>query len=267
MHLRSLSPRGDEPLPRGFPFDLPLIQNLGHIDFAAPVTFFVGENGSGKSTLLEALAIACELPSWGSDDAERDESLGFARALAEHLRLSWKRKTRRGFWMRAEDFLGGQRRSNALRAELSAQVARYDAELDVNPDDFGLQKARGYIQGQVSAIERSYGADAEARSHGEAFLHVFEQRLCANGLFILDEPETPLSPLRQLAFLAMMKDAVMHDGQFIIATHSPILMAFEDAQIWNFDEPPPRVVSWDETEHVKLTKAFLNAPQNFLRRL
>ena len=267
MHLRSLSPRVDEPLPRGFPFDLPLIRNLERIEFVAPVTFFVGENGTGKSTLLEALAIACELPSWGSDDAERDESLSFARALAEHLRLSWSRKTRRGFWMRAEDFLGGQRRSNDLRTDLSAQVARYDAELDANPDDFGLQKARGFIQGQVSALERSYGADAEARSHGEAFLNVFEQRLCAKGLFILDEPETPLSPLRQLAFLTLMKNAVAHGGQFVIATHSPILMAFPDAQIWSFDQIPPRTVSWDETEHVKLTRAFLNAPDQFLRRL
>lgn len=267
MLLRALALRGDELLSRGFPFDLPLIQKLSCLDFAAPVTFFVGENGTGKSTLIEALAIACELPSWGSDDATRDESLSFARALAEHLRLSWSRKTRRGFWMRAEDFLGGQRRINALRAELSAQVARYDAELDANPDDFGLQKARGFIQGQVSAIERAYGADAEARSHGEAFLNVFEQRLCANGLFILDEPETPLSPLRQLAFLALMKNAVAHGGQFVIATHSPLLMAFEGAQIWNFDQPPPRVVSWDEIEHVRLTKAFLNAPDSFLRRL
>ncbi len=267
MHLRALSILDDKPLPHGFPFSLPLIQSLRRIDLASPVTFWVGENGSGKSTLLEALAVACELPSWGSDDAERDDSLMSARVLADHLRLSWTRKTRSGFWMRAEDFLGGQRRSNTLRAELSAQVARYDAELDENPDDFGLQKARGFIQGQVSQIERAYGKDAEARSHGEAFLNVFEQRLCANGLFILDEPETPLSPLRQLAFLTMMKNAVAHGGQFIIATHSPILMAYEGAQIWNFDEPPPRVVGWDETEHVKLTKAFLNAPEQFLRRL
>ena len=266
MHLRALS-RNDQPLPRGFPFDLPLVQNLGRMELNAPVTFWVGENGSGKSTLLEALAVACELPSWGSDDAELDPSLHFARALADHLRLSWQRKTRRGFWMRAEDFLGGQRRSNALRADLAAQVARYDAELDLNPDDFGLQKARGFIQGQVSEIERSYGADAEARSHGEAFLNVFEQRLCANGLFILDEPETPLSPLRQLAFLTLMKDAVSHGGQFVIATHSPILMAFPGAQIWSFDETPPRVIAWDETQHVRLTKAFLNAPESFLRRL
>ena len=100
-----------------------------------------------------------------------------------------------------------------------------------------------------------------------AFLSVFEQRLCANGLFVLDEPETPLSPLRQLAFLALMKDAVAHGGQFIVATHSPILMAFEGAQIWSFDQSPPRAVAWDETEHVRLTKAFLSAPDSFLRRL
>ena len=169
--------------------------------------------------------------------------------------------------MRAEDFLGGQRRTNALRAELSAQLARYDAELDAAPDDEGLLRARNTIAGQIGALERSYGADAEARSHGEAFLNVFEKRLYSNGLFILDEPETPLSPLRQLALIQLMKSAVEAGGQFIVATHSPILMAFEGAQIWSFDQPPPRVVSWDETEHVKLTRAFLNAPGSFLRRL
>ena len=91
--------------------------------------------------------------------------------------------------------------------------------------------------------------------------------MVSNGLFILDEPETPLSPLRQLALMKLIKSAVEAGGQFVIATHSPILMAYEGAQIWSFDEPPPRVVRWDETEHVRLTRAFLNAPQNFLRRL
>lgn len=266
MFLRSLFWLTEE-LPRGFPFDVPLIQSLGRMELQAPVTFWIGENGAGKSTLLEALAVACDLPSWGSDDAGRDQSLESARALAEHLRLSWERKTRRGFWMRAEDFLGGQRRTNALRAELSAQVARYDAELELNPRDAGLLRARNFIAGQIGELERSYGADAEARSHGEAFLNVFEKRLCANGLFILDEPETPLSPLRQLAFLALMKNAVANGGQFVIATHSPILMAFPGAQIWSFDEVPPQIIAWDETQHVQLTRAFLSAPDSFLRRL
>ena len=267
MHLRALSLRDDELLPRGFPFALPLIRSLRRMEFGAPVTFWVGENGSGKSTLIEALAVACLLPSWGSDEAEVDASLGHARDLAGWLRLSWSSRTRRGFWMRAEDFLGGQRRSNVLRAELAAQVARYDAELDAHPNDEGLLNARNSIAGQVGEIERAYGPDAEARSHGEAFLNVFEKRLVSNGLFILDEPETPLSPLRQLALIQLMKSAVEAGGQFIVATHSPILMAFEGAQIWSFDEPPPRVIAWDETEHVKLTRAFLNAPQSFLRRL
>ena len=138
MHLRAISQK-DEPLPSGFPFDLPLIQSLRRMELEAPVTFWVGENGSGKSTLLEALAVACELPSWGSDDAEVDRIFGLWRAFwPPYLRLSWsRRKTRRGFWMRAEDFLGGQRRTNALRAALEAeQVARYDAELEADsPDD------------------------------------------------------------------------------------------------------------------------------------
>lgn len=266
MLLRALRLRNED-FPREFPFELPLIQTLESVEFKSPVTFWVGENGTGKSTLLEALAVACQLPSWGSDDAERDGSLTAARALAEHLRLSWHRQTRRGFWMRAEDFLGGQRRVSALRAELRAQVARYEEELRLNPRDDGLKRARGYIMGQIGDLERSYGADTEARSHGEAFLNLFERRLCANGLFILDEPETPLSPLRQIALMALMKATVANGGQFIIVTHSPVLMAFPGATIWSFDATPPQKVAWDETEHVRLTRAFLDAPEGFLRRL
>lgn len=256
----------NQALPNGFPFDLPLLANFERLEFAAPITFFVGENGSGKSTLLEALAAAANLPAIGGDDLERDETLNHARSLGKFLRLSWKKRTHRGFFLRAEDFFGFARRVNQMQGELAAQAAEYERELQENPRDAGLQRARGFILGQKRALEAKYGADADARSHGEGFLNLFEQRLVPGGLYLLDEPEAPLSPLRQLALLKILKDVVAQDCQFIIATHSPILMAAPDAQIFQFDERI-RPIEWEETEHVALTKAFLNEPEAFLRRL
>ncbi len=251
--------------PSVFPFALPIFRQFSPLDLA-PVSFFVGENGSGKSTLLEAIAAAANLPAIGANDVEQDETLESARILGDCLRLGWKKRTHRGFFLRAEDFFGFSRRVNALQGDLAAQATRYKAELDGNPQDEGLQRAYGSILGQKRALEAKYGADADARSHGEGFLNLFQARLVPGGLYLLDEPETPLSPLRQLAFLGLMKEFVARECQFLIATHSPILMAFPNAQIWHFDQAI-RATQWDEVEHVSLTRSFLNEPQAFLRRL
>jgi predicted ATPase len=113
----------------------------------------------------------------------------------------------------------------------------------------------------------AYLARHDARSHGESFLDLFEARLDSSGLYLLDEPETPLSPRRQLALLAMMLDAVRGRAQFIVATHSPILLAFPGARIYSFDEPPVHLVRYEDLEHVTLTRDFLAAPERFLKHL
>jgi predicted ATPase len=115
-------------------------------------------------------------------------------------------------------------------------------------------------------IER-YGENLDANSHGESFLKIFQSRFVAGGLYLLDEPEAPLSPQRQLALMSMLKEMVDQEAQFIIATHSPILMAFPGARILNFDNHPVMEAHYDDVEHVSLTRAFLNNPQSFLRRL
>src|SRR5205085_8753336 len=132
---------------------------------------------------------------------------------------------------------------------------------------YGLRLAQGAVRGQRRELARRYGEDADARSHGESFLNLFQSRFVPGGLYLLDEPEAPLSPQRQLALLSMLKEMVAEDAQFIIATHSPILMAFPNAALLNFDKYPVRQVAYDKLEHVALTKAFLNNPETFLRRL
>ena len=265
IHLQNIARKGNEQ--GGFPFDVPTISSLQQLKLSSPVTFFVGENGSGKSTLLEGIAAAANAIAVGGADIETDKTLGAARTLAEDLRLAWKRRAARGFFLRAEDFFSFAQRMHALRNDFQARAAEYETELQQNPDDEGLRRARGSMLGQQRAIEDRYGENLDARSHGEGFMHLFQSRLVPGGLYLLDEPEAALSPLRQLAFLSLMKNAVEDECQFIIATHSPILLGFPDAQILSFDSVPIAPVQYEDVEHVKLTQSFLANREAFLRRL
>ena len=168
-----------------FPFSIPALRSLEVMDTDAPVVLFVGENGSGKSTLMEALAIATRLPTVGSESAARDKTLEAQRRLADCLKLVWRRRTHRGFFLRAEDFFGFTRRLAELR----------------------------------------------------------------------------------LAFLAMIKSSVDDGSQFLIATHSPILMSIPGARILSFDQIPVRHVDFDDLEHVSLMRDFLSSPERFLQHL
>lgn len=250
-----------------FPFTVPTIAAMGTLDLDAPVTCFVGENGSGKSTLLEAIAIAASLPSAGAAGrAQDDETLTEQLWLARALKLSWRSRNNRGFFLRAEDFFGFQNLLKRERAEFVATLARMDEEY-ADRSAHAKALATGPLKASLQEMERRYGADPDARSHGEAFLNFFQQRLVPRGLFLMDEPEAALSPQRQLALLAMIFDLVAEGAQFIIATHSPLLLAFPGARIHSFDESPIREIAWDQTDHVRLTRDFLADPERYLRQL
>ena len=265
IHLRSLNlTKADRR--NTFPFSVPSISTLDSIEFETPVTFFVGENGSGKSTLLESIALATNLPAVAAVATRDDETLAAQRRLASALKLSWKKRTHRGFFLRAEDFFGFARTLSKTRDEMRQRVA----ELEVEYRDRGAY-ARGLAElparASLAEMEARYGADLDANSHGQAFFQLFRSRFIPGGLYLLDEPETPLSPLSQLALIAMLTDMVAQEAQFIIATHSPILLAMPGARILDFDAQPVRWASYDELEHVKLTREFLADPERFLRRL
>ena len=245
---------------RRFPFDVPAVRALTALDTSAPVTFFVGENGSGKSTLLEAIAAAAELPALGSEQVARDGSLAAQRELAGALRLSWTRRTRRGFFLRAEDFFGYLRRE----ARTDARIAREKREaLGLHSDPVEADETDHRDEVASAAYLESY----DDRSHGESFFELFRERVRPDRLYLLDEPESPLSPQRQLAFLTLLADAARAGAQFIIATHSPILLALPGARIYSFDESPIREVAFEELDHVRLTRDFLNDPERYLRHL
>ncbi|GJG86043.1 ABC transporter ATP-binding protein [Gemmatimonadetes bacterium T265] len=255
-----------------YPFDVAAVRALATLPaglaFDRPVTCFVGENGSGKSTLLEGLAVAAGLPAVGSEDLPRDPTLAPARALARRLKLTWTMKADRGFFLRAEDFFGFAKRLARERAEMEQELKELEAEYtakDRSPYALGL--AQGPLRGSLGEMTRRYGRDLDARSHGESFLTLFHARLVPDGLFLLDEPESALSPQRQLGLLAMMKEYVGRGAQFVVATHAPILLAYPGARLYSFDEHPPRATDFDELEHVRLTRDFLAAPERFLRHL
>ncbi len=244
---------GGAHLPPSYPFSVPAIRTLESLDLGARVVFFVGENGSGKSTLLEAIAISTGLFALGGDEAWNDASLEGPRQLTRALALTWSRRTHEGFYLRAEDFFGYLKR----RARNDAELTREEAE--------AIGFDRPGLHGEEAASAR-WMRRHDARSHGESFLDTFLARM-EDGLYLLDEPEAPLSPQRQLALLTLIDDAVRRGGQCVIATHSPILLGYPGARIYSFDEGSVREVAYDELPHVTLTREFLAAPERFFKYL
>jgi len=266
VHLAALSRRGGEN--DQFPFTVPAIRALDGLPLERPVTFFVGENGSGKSTLLEGIAAAARLATVGSAEVQQDDTLAAQRRLGKALRLSWARRTTRGFFLRAEDFFGFAKRLARMRAELIVEM-REAAELYKagGRSQTALGLKQGPLQASIAELEKRYGAELDANSHGESFLKLFQSRFVPGGLYLLDEPEAPLSPQSQLSLLAMIGDMISQDAQFIIATHSPLLLAFPDAQIYSFDRIPVQAVAYEELDHVRITRDFLNAPNRYLTQI
>ena len=217
---------------RRHPFDINAFRAGLDLELRSTVTFFVGENGSGKSTLLEAVAKCCGFNVHGGGRDHQVQSDDDVDDLASALRLSWLPKATDGFFMRAESFF-----------------------------NFAT-----YID-QVSTLERYGGRPLHQQSHGESFLALFVNRF-DRGIYILDEPEAALSPQRQLAFLKVIHD-LEADGQaqFLIASHSPILLAYPNATLLSLDGGAIRQIQYTDTDHYKLTKDFLDSPDRFFKHL
>lgn len=267
MHLKSIHfSKTNRISDSQFPFNLPMLQSLDTIHFNSPVTLFVGENGTGKSTLLEAIAAAIGSITVGAESIETDSTLEHVRRLAKCFKLSWTVKTRKGFFLRSEDFFNYAKRLSQIRAEMLDNISLVEEEYK-DKSDYSRSLAMLPYKKSIYEMDKLYGEDLDANSHGESFFKLFLSRFVPGGLYLLDEPESPLSPMKQLSFISMVKDAVAQNCQFIITTHSPIIMSFPDAAIISFDELPIKEVHYDEVEHVKLTKSFLNDPGRYLKHL
>jgi predicted ATPase len=203
----------------------------------------------------------------GSNDLRSDESLAAGHALQERMRLVWNEKrNRRGFFLRAEDFFGFAMRTDRMRAEYKAELAAIRADTSLSAVAKGFASLP--IERQLNDLMHLYDNGLDARSHGEAFLALFQSRLRPEGLYLLDEPEAPLSPTRQLTLLSMLRLMVEEqNAQIIMATHSPIMMAYPGATIYGFDGEGIAPVGFDEVEHISVMRAFLRDPESFLRHL
>ncbi|WP_121641863.1 AAA family ATPase [Bacillus vallismortis] len=221
-----------------FPFSIPAISQLHDILFTSQVTFFVGENGSGKSTLLEAIAHKCEFNTAGGSRNNVYELQESDSHLGDYIRLSWLPKVTNGFFLRAESFY----------------------HLSLHLDEVELDAPQPY---------RSYGGrPLHEQSHGESFMSLFRHRFNEKAIYLLDEPEAALSPARQLAFLRLIHDLVKGGNvQMIIATHSPILLGYPNANILSFDGGRIHHTDYEETEHVQLTRYFLGHREKILNEL
>ena len=265
MFLTAITRRDDVACdPAEFPWSLPLLRTLEELQFTQPVTFLVGENGSGKSTLLEGIAAGMQSVAAGSRDLSRDPSLAAARRFAAGFRFARRGHARPRLFLRAEDVFGYTTRLGDDMRGLSATAAELEQAV---PDGHGRRIAVAMAEGQRLALERRYGADPDARSHGETFLALLGTRLVPNGLYFLDEPEAPLSPSRVLALMALLLDRVAQGCQFVVATHSPILLALPQATILLLEDGRLQPCAWQDLEHVRVTRAFLNDPQSVLRHL
>lgn len=224
-----------------YPFCLPVVRSLHQLDFHPRVTFFIGENGSGKSTLLEAIAVSL---GFNAEGGSKNFNFGTRRSHSElhgYLRIAKGfKRPRTGFFLRAESFFN-----------VATEIENLDAE-----------------PGLGAPVIAAYGGRSlHEQSHGESFLTLLTERFGGQGLYVLDEPEAALSPQRQLAVLARLHELVRDGSQFVIATHSPLLMAYPDAVIYQCGADGVSQVAYEDTEHVRVTRDFLADPARTLRRL
>lgn len=207
-----------------YPFCLPVFRNISEIKLHPHVTFFVGENGTGKSTILEAIAAARGFNPEGGTLNFNFSTRDSHSELHEYIRLvKGTKRLRDGFFLRAESFFN----------------------FATNVDS-------------LDAIQLYGGRSLHEQSHGESFFAAIQHRFSGNGLYILDEPEAALSPVRQMALLSTIHQLVNNNSQFIIATHSPIIMAYPDATIFELSEKGLNIVKYEQTEHYSVTKEFIN---------
>ena len=237
--LRSVSLRADAP-GDGYPYDLAAVAAL-HADpiVFGDVTVLVGQNGSGKSTLIEAIAVAAGLNAEGGSSNLRFTTMSTHSDLSHHLAMGWNRRPQWGWFLRAETFYG-----------MATHIAR-DNEVD----------ERGKPLGVAGMFP-----DLHARSHGESFLRLIESRFGDTGFYVMDEPESALSFQGQLGLLRFMHDAVAAGSQFVIATHSPVLMRMPGAIIYDLDAGIT-ACDYDDLTVVELWRRFMNAPERILDRL
>lgn len=227
-HLLSVDIKEKFPTDSHYPFSMPVFNGTESISFETPITFFTGENGSGKSTMLEAIAHAAQIHIWRREETMRYEYNPYEKLLYRYITLNWSNGRVPGSYFGSENFNDFRRITDSWATSDPGQL-KY----------FG-------------------GKSLVTQSHGQSIMSYFRARYEIEGIYFLDEPETALSPKSQIELLDILKENVKKGhAQFIIATHSPILLSLEGARILTFDHPEVKEIGYKETEHYKIYRKFL----------
>jgi predicted ATPase len=235
LHLKEIRLKSDQfPTKDHYPFNLDVLCKTPKITFSSPVTFFVGENGSGKSTLLEALARKCQIYIWRGEERTRAVINYYEDMLSLYLEAVWTDGTVPGSFFSSQIF-----------HHFAKLVDEWEADNPGQIDYFG-------------------GKSLLTQSHGQSIMSFFKSRYKIKGLYLLDEPETALSPKTQLELLKLLREMTkLGHAQFIIATHSPILLSCPGSAIYSFDYVPLKAVSYEETDHYQIYKKFMKDPKKY----
>ena len=238
LHLKEVRLLSEQyPTRNHYPFNIDVLHKTRSIPFSSPVTFFIGENGSGKTTLLEALARRCRIHIWSGAENTRIDPNPYEEMLFLYLEIEW-----------ADGVVPGSFFSSQIFRNFAQLVDEWEADNPGQIDYFG-------------------GKSLVAQSHGQSIMSFFRSRYRIKGLYLLDEPETALSPKSQLELLKLLQEmSALGHAQFIIATHSPILLACPGSVIYSFDHSPVKTLHYEDTEHYRVYKNFMEHPGKYLKK-
>jgi predicted ATPase len=223
------------PTRRYYPFNVPLFQETREIRFHSNITFFIGENGTGKSTLLEAIALKCGIHIWKAEEKTRVTTNPYAQSLYKYIEAPWTNGYVPGSFFGSDTF-------------------RYFA-----------QSVEEWAVADPGMLDYFGGKSLITQSHGQSLMSMFRARYELKGLYLMDEPETALSPKSQLELLKILsRQGAAEHAQFIVASHSPILLACPGAQIYSFDHIPVESIEYEDTEYYKIYKSFMEDRTQFL---
>lgn len=246
-----------------YPLSAPVMAALARLEFTNPVTILAGDNGCGKTTLLELLASKLSALRIDAGDALKAEK--FYRT-DQNFRIELTARPSKNFLFQAEDFIRYIDNLNQMREEAKEDIRRSDDEFR-DKSDYVRGLARMPYMRTLAEIEALYDCDISELSHGESFITFFGARITQNGLYLLDEPEAALSAYNQYVFLNLIEEAVQRDCQLIISTHSPIIMAYPGACIYQITDGRIEKTEYEEVENVKFLKSFINDKDGYLKFL